>query len=967
MSNFIPGQRWISDTELQMGLGTVLSVDHRTVTILFHATGETRIYAQQTAPLTRVRFAAGDTVRSAEGWELHVTDVEEDEGLLVYIGSRDDEVAVLDETRLDNFIQLNRPADRLFTGQIDKNKWFELRYQTLMQQNRLSHSELHGLTGGRTRLIPHQLYIAHEVANRYAPRVLLADEVGLGKTIEAGLILHHQIITERAQRVLIIVPETLIHQWLVEMLRRFNLHFSILDQERVDAIEESNDQDNPFHTEQLVLCSINFLANSPEQAANAIKGNWDLLIVDEAHHLEWSETEPSKEYQLVDELSKVTPGVLLLTATPEQLGKASHFARLRLLDQDRFPNFETFVKEEKSYEPIAQSIEQLFSDDVIDAKAQQTLKDIITETENQQLLDTLLDQSSTSEEKETARTQLVDYLLDRHGTGRILFRNTRQAVKGFPDRQCFAYPLVLPEAYSASIQQAQSTSIDTHELIRPERLYTEQATGLLTDRAWTEIDPRVSWLCDQLKSLKPEKVLVITSSAETTLELSETLRVRYGIHSAVFHEGLSIIERDRAAAYFADPEYGTQVLLCSEIGSEGRNFQFAHHLVLFDLPLNPDLLEQRIGRLDRIGQTQTIQIHIPYLQGSAQQVLYHWYHEGLNAFEKTCPAGQSVFQQVKSELYDALHHINEGIDDLAALVGTSKQLYTKYTHDLNTGRDRLLEYNSCRPQIANTLTEQIANADNESDIANYLDNVFDCFGIDSEVNTDTSMVIHPSDHMQTHSFPGLPDDGMTITYDRETALTHEDMQFITWEHPLATGSIDLIMSNETGNTGFTTVKFKKLKPGTLLLECLFVLDTASTHNIQSQRYLPPTTIRTLLDNAGNDHSHVLSHETIKQANQPIAYETAKTIIRGHTPLIRTMLEQSTAHAQQQAPKVLDAAHQQTKHTLEKEINRLKELKQVNPNIRDEEIEFFNQQWHALNKVLDEANIRLDALRIVIAT
>ena len=246
-NEFTPGQRWISDTELQMGLGTVLSVEHRTVTIIFHASGETRTYAKQSAPLTRVRFVAGDIVRSAEDWELHVTDVEEHDGLLVYIGLRDEQPAVLDETKLDNFTKLNRPADRLFTGQIDKNKWFHLRYQTLLHQNRLGHSELHGLSGARTSLIPHQLYIAHEVANRYAPRVLLADEVGLGKTIEAGMILHHQLVTERAQRALIIVPETLLHQWLVEMLRRFNLQFSIFDNERINAITESNPGENPFH------------------------------------------------------------------------------------------------------------------------------------------------------------------------------------------------------------------------------------------------------------------------------------------------------------------------------------------------------------------------------------------------------------------------------------------------------------------------------------------------------------------------------------------------------------------------------------------------------------------------------------------------------------------------------------------------------------------------------------------------
>ena len=118
---------------------------------------------------------------------------------------------------------------------------------------------------------------------------------------------------------------------------------------------------------------------------------------------------------------------------------------------------------------------------------------------------------------------------------------------------------------------------------------------------WTDFDPRVDYLIDLLKSLKKEKVLVICAHAQTAIDLEAALRVKEGIRAAVFHEGLSIFERDKAAAYFAQDEDSAQLLLCSEIGSEGRNFQFAHHLVLFDLPSNPDLLEQRIGRLDRIG------------------------------------------------------------------------------------------------------------------------------------------------------------------------------------------------------------------------------------------------------------------------------------------------------------------------------------------------------------------------------
>jgi ATP-dependent helicase HepA len=221
--DFIPGQRCISNAELEMGLGTVMAVDERTVTIVFMATGDTRTYSRQTAPLSRVVFTVGDSIRRHDGAEIVVTATREEQGLVAYSGTDEKGNSIeLAESELDNFIQLNRPTERLFNNQVDPDKWFELRYQTLQHQNRLAHSDLFGLSGCRTSLLPHQLYIAHEVANRYAPRVLLADEVGLGKTIEAGLILHHQLLTGRARRVLIVVPESLVHQWLVEMLRRFN-------------------------------------------------------------------------------------------------------------------------------------------------------------------------------------------------------------------------------------------------------------------------------------------------------------------------------------------------------------------------------------------------------------------------------------------------------------------------------------------------------------------------------------------------------------------------------------------------------------------------------------------------------------------------------------------------------------------------------------------------------------------------
>lgn len=966
MADFLPGQRWISDTELDMGLGTVMSVDHRSVKIVFLATGETRVYAKQTAPLTRAMFSPGDTVKSHEGWQLTIESAKEHDGLFTYIGTAENgEEAELPEGQLDNFIQLNRPTDRLFSGQIDANKWFALRSQTLQHIKRLAHSDLRGLTGGRIGLIPHQMYIAHEVANRYAPRVLLADEVGLGKTIEAGMILHHQLLTERARRVLIVVPETLLHQWLVEMLRRFNLRFSVFDEERCIADEESAAQDNPFHTEQLALCSLEFLTQHPRRFHQALDGSWDLLVVDEAHHLQWTPAEPSMEYQMIEQLANKTKGVLLLTATPEQLGKESHFARLRLLDANRFPDFQTFLAEEETYEPIAKAVEELLENRWND-DSYKTLQATFDEDDHQNLLTLLANSKAPETEKSPAKLELVEHLLDRHGTGRVLFRNTRVAVKGFPDRKVNPTPLPLPEEYQTSLADFELSGVnDAQVLLSIELLY--QKTSTPTQQPWHQIDPRVNWLINKLKDLKPQKVLVITASAKTALQLAESLRATSGMHAAVFHEGLSIIERDKAAAYFADVETGSQTLICSEIGSEGRNFQFAHHLVLFDLPLNPDLLEQRIGRLDRIGQSHTIEIHVPYLDNSPQAIMYHWYHEGLNAFEHTCPAGHTVFVKVQSTLVEALHQYDEGLEDLPALIDTTQNLHQKLNDQLLRGRDRLLEYNSCRPLAANSIKEQAQKLDQDPELQKYLEAVFDCFGIDVEEHGKTSFVLYPGQYMQTHSFPGLNNDGMTITYDRTTALANEDMHFITWEHPLVTGALDMVLSGEQGNTAVAAIKHKSLKPGTLLLESIYVIASPASEELQVSRYLPPTAMRFVLDKKGKNLSAELSSEYLDRQHIMIPQETAIQVIRSQSQEIRSLISASDHLAQQQAPHIIGEAHRQAGAALSKEINRLKALHRINPNIRKEEIEFFETQLAALTHVLEAASPRLDAIRVVVTT
>ena len=915
--SFAIGQRWISETENSLGLGMITALDFRSVTLHFPATDETRIYAVAQAPLTRIVLNKGEQLHHQAGWQGEVLDVQEMNGLLFYlVKNAQGEDVIVNEKELSPIISFSQAKDRLFSSQIDRSEHFALRYQTLLHQQAQFQSPLRGLRGNRAGLIPHQLHIAQEVGNRINPRVLLADEVGLGKTIEAGMILQNQLFAEKVQRVLIIVPETLQHQWLVEMLRRFNLHFSLFDEERCEDFAEQTI--NPFSTESLIICALDWLKAHPHRVQQAIEAEFDCLIVDEAHHLAWSENTPSTAYLLVEQLANAIPSVLLLTATPEQLGLESHFARLRLLDSERFYDYQAFLKEQENYQPVADSVQSLLSEKPLSAVEKNHISDLLHEQDVEPLFKALA--CHNDEEKQAARQELIQNLIDRHGTSRILFRNTRQGVKGFPHR---VYHQITIDA--------------------------------------AKVDEKIHWLIDFLKSHRNEKILVICKTAQTAIQLEQILREKEAIRSAVFHERMSIIERDRAAAYFADTDNGAQVLLSSSIGSEGRNFQFACHLVLFDLPENPDLLEQCIGRLDRIGQTRDVQIYIPCLAGSTQQDLARWYHEGLNAFEQTCPIGMALFEQ-----YESLLKVrSENKANFEQLILQTQKQAKALRLALEKGRDRLLELNSNGGEKAQRLASEIAQTDNSPQLVDFALNLFDIIGVEQDDLGKNSIVITPTGTMLVPDFPGLKEEGVTVTFDRQLALAREELEFLTWDHPMIRQGIDLIASGDIGKTSMALLINKQLPAGTLLVELIYMIESQSPKGLQLNRFLPPTPIRLLLDSKGNNLAGQVNFDTLQNKLKPLSKDITNKMVKMARPNIEQLIKLGDHKITEIAQSQIREASKLADQTLSTEINRLIALKAVNKNIRQAEIDVLEKQRVLSLEELSKASWRLDSLRVIV--
>lgn len=968
MSDFIPGQRYISDGETELGLGTILTSDYRSVTVLFAASDETRTYSLRDAPLTRVVFGRGDRIDTDDGRQMLVSDLCEAQGLITYLGEDRRGACELPESRINDRMQFHQARDRLLTGQIDRNDAFNLRYRSLQHLARVERHPAFGLSGPRIDLVPHQLCIAEDVCARRLPRVLLADEVGLGKTIEAGLILHRLLLTGRVSRALILVPDSLTHQWLVELLRRFSIEVTLLDEPQS---RERETDSNPFDAAQVILASQQWLFASPARARQAYACQWDLLIVDEAQHLGWSvEAGGDEGYRCVETLAARIDGVLLLSATPEQMGDTSHFARLRLLDPERYHHLEAFRAEQHGYVALVEAIEAV--DRLPDPDAAGRIAPVLkADPEGQRLLASLekARPAGTAAEAEVAqRTRLKRLLRDRYGVGRVMFRNSRRQVAGFPERRLHTTRLENPVPYrhvepgiARDERGCAATPIETGLPLYPETAL-EALRQAQDAQRWWRFDPRMTWLCQWLKSRPGEKALLICHHSETARELAAGLQILTGVHAPVFHEGMTLIERDRAAAAFAEAEDGSPLLICSEIGSEGRNFQFCRHLILFDLPPHPDQLEQRIGRLDRIGQQHTVEIHLPVLEGSPLDGLRRWYEEALGAFTTPAGVGSAVFEERKAALFEALLDTPA----LDAVIEASRVRFDALRREREAGRDRLMAHAGSDDARADTLLQAVRELDEDPLFERWLAQALEVFGIEVRDTDDRVRYLYPGAHM-VDGMPGLirGEEGFSATRSRAQALARDDLQRLSWEHPLVREMLARITGDGMGKTALALLAHPAIPGGRLMLEAIFRTRTSAPPRLNVNRFCPPSTVRVLLDESGRVLTDKVSFGGLAKNLRHVKKGVARDLIRERQAALRTLFEQAEAEAAQWLPERVAESQAQMQTALDEEIDRLEALAARNPDVRQAEIDALVSERRALSEAIAATRLQLDAVRVIV--
>jgi SNF2 family DNA or RNA helicase len=635
------------------------------------------------------------------------------------------------------------PLEQLTAGQLGYMEPYALRLQSLYLKHAYRYDPLTGLSSARIEPQLHQVYVAHRVTQKLQPRMILADEVGLGKTIEAGLIIKELRARELVSRVLIIVPASLQLQWQSELRSKFNEEFEVLDSAALKYLGRGGV--NPWMARQNAICSLPFAA-LPRRAEQIIEADWDLVIFDEAHRVRRSlqgasKTRATLAYRLADELKELVNGLLLLTATPMQVHPFELYSLIELVEPGLFPTFHAYDSRRGFLPRLNTLMKDLVGWNALSGAAQ-----VHAVSANAELLDELgipADQAARLLADDLERERLMDLLVSKHPLAAAMVRNRKAEIGGFTSREARMVPVMLEddelalyqdvteylrEGYnraqvdknhalgfvmvtyqkmlassSYSIRQSfrrriaklreQLKAVASSSAKPPSESYLEElrdaeegtaalteledglvssgAVGLeikqledLVERLGQVRDSKAAELLAALDSIfdkdPGEKAVIFTQFIETQEFLAAMLK-QNGYTVSVFNGRMSLDEKEESVRRFREAD---QILISTEAGGEGRNFQFCHLMVNYDLPWNPMRVEQRIGRLDRIGQKRQVRIYNLFCEETVEERVLEVLEQRIGLFQESVGSLDPILGEVERDIERlVLHGIGKVVCD----------------------------------------------------------------------------------------------------------------------------------------------------------------------------------------------------------------------------------------------------------------------------------------------------------------
>ena len=752
------------------------------------------------------------------------------------------------------------PEQALLTGRFSTAELYGLRIQALYLQHAYRYDTLAGLSNARIEPAFHQIMVALQVLAKSRPRMILADEVGLGKTIEAGLIVKDLRARQLVDRVLIVVPPSLQWQWQQELRSKFNEDFEILDGAALKSLAGRGG--NPWSKNHNVICSLS-LARREDHTQRIVEAGWDLVIFDEAHRIRRSlhgkRVTSTLGYQLADELKEGVDGLLLLTATPMQLHPYELYSLIELVEPGICDSFEEYERNRQALPGLSAIAKDLHEWDVLVARRQKSLIQFFSDYD--------LDLRS-----QDARDHALEILDRQHPFARTMIRNRKADIGGFTQRcpELILVDMTVSEeelyedvsrylrkqynlaqaknqraigflmvtylkmlassstAVRAALQRrltkltkVLSVDIDTdtkkndhfvsshdprelssavsgteHRVVSTDKrtLRAEIATlSELVDRLGKARDSKASELLLTLRRDIPtgDKVIIFTQFLETQRFL-QTMLTYHGYGVEIFNGSMDQEEKDKAVIRFRER---SQILVASEAGGEGRNFQFAHILVNYDLPWNPMKIEQRIGRLDRIGQKHDILIYNFACRGTIEENILDVLNTRIRLFEESVGSLDPILGDLEEDIKSLVFH--DGGDSGNKLEELDSDLERKVREARaleNEKRYLALDPAIFRQDQASRLVEQRTIA-GPSDLQSYIRSALRYFGGRITEHSNGGVGIYLSQDLQRRL--GTKKSSYRGVFDYREALQREDLEFFALGHGLVDSIVELPMGTQS--------------------------------------------------------------------------------------------------------------------------------------------------------------------------
>lgn len=879
--------RWTQG--LAEGIGVVQASDSngRRISVVFDS-GREQAFAWPNDAIERVRFSPGTLVRTAAGQTGVVGPCAEQMAVFSYEFSPSDggPITTILEYGLREAV-ITDTAALARDGIWGAPSKFDVRLAATRLLFSHKHDELSSLSNSRVEIKPHQVGVVHRVTSQYPHRYLLADEVGLGKTIEAGLVIQELKARGMANRVLVLAPAGIVSQWQVELKTKFSQVFSLYRRDTVAYLKANHPEENIWTVHDRVITSTSFATASNDRMMEIVLAGWDVVIIDEAHHARRTRKDQHTStttilYRLAEDLADPQMGgaqsLLLLTATPMQLDPYELYSLIELLDPALFPTFGEFVKHSDSIAGLNRAVDSVHRWTSLNTEQQESawegLRGWLSGTEGSY---------RSALESAVGRSAAISELESQHRLSEIMIRNRKSVIGGFMPRVAQVWEVMMSPAertayehvteyvrtgYAASLatrnnalgfvmttfQKMNSSStyaIKQALLRRIERLESKivtQATSKVEDDELEEtpiedalsdflglpstndvvdevhklvalvrqleailengIDSKAAKLLNGLAEIMTEdddpKVIIFTQSRDTQDYVARVIGPPWTVH--VFHGSLKPDEKDKAISRFR-LDGGPQILVSTEAGAEGKNLQFCHRLINYDLPWNPMKVEQRIGRVDRIGQKSPVTIINLVVTDTIEERVLNVLTSRIKIFEQTVGGLDPILGEVETDLKKLFLEAHEAQE--AALRRFEEQLESRVEAARRSEErlgDLIMDTRSFRRDEVQRLLQDRGTPDNRA-MASLIISILRMLEVevDDDPEIDGVLQLRLGDPFFGR-FPQFEPEGALrrVTFDPTVAMDSETIDFFAFGHPIVDALVAYVQDDSF--SGRTTTR-----------------------------------------------------------------------------------------------------------------------------------------------------------------